>query len=126
MRRIVSVLVLLLITVSLGFSQEKIKGYEKNWPQWRGPEATGAALTGNPPTEWSETKNVKWKIEIPGKGHATPIVWGDQIFVSTAVETDKTGEKKAEESKDQPRGGGMSPNKTDKICKFEVLSIDRN
>ena len=61
----------------------------KNWPQWRGPAETGAALYGNPPVEFSETKNIKWKIEIPGKGHATPIVWGDQIIVQTAVPTDK-------------------------------------
>jgi len=120
MRRIISVLVLLLLTASLGFSQEKIKGYDKNWPQWRGPEATGAALIGNPPTEWSETQNVKWKIAIQGKGHATPIVWGDQIFVSTAVEKEPSTTPSTE-----PPKTGMNANKTDKVYKFEVLCIDR-
>ena len=47
---------------------------EKNWPQWRGPYGNGIA-NGNPPVEWSENKNIKWKIEIPGLGHSTPIVW---------------------------------------------------
>ena len=39
----------------------------------------------DPPTEWSETKNVRWKVEIPGRGSGTPVVWGDRIFVLTAV-----------------------------------------
>ena len=55
------------------------------WPQWRGPMLTGAAPQGNPPIEWSETSNVKWKAEIPGLGSASPVVWGDAIYVLTAV-----------------------------------------
>lgn len=67
-----------------------------NWHQWRGPEATGVAANGNPPTEWSETKNIKWKVEIPGRGSASPIVWGDRIFILTAIKTDRTAEKTEE------------------------------
>lgn len=63
-----------------------------NWHQWRGPEATGVAPLGDPPTEWSETKNIKWKVEIPGEGSASPIVWGDRIFVLTAIKTDRVGD----------------------------------
>jgi outer membrane protein assembly factor BamB len=55
------------------------------WPQWRGPLMTGVAPQAKPPAEWSETKNVKWKVEVPGKGSATPVVWGDRIYVLTAV-----------------------------------------
>ncbi len=58
----------------------------ENWPQWRGPDATGTAHKANPPIEWSETKNVKWKIPIPGKGHSTPVVWQDHVFVTTAID----------------------------------------
>jgi outer membrane protein assembly factor BamB len=54
------------------------------WPQWRGPLATGVSPTANPPVEWSETKNVRWKVELPGKGHSTPIVFGETVFVQTA------------------------------------------
>jgi outer membrane protein assembly factor BamB len=57
------------------------------WPQWRGPLLTGAAAHGDPPLSWSETHNVKWKVEIPGKGSATPVIWGDTIFVLTAIPT---------------------------------------
>jgi outer membrane protein assembly factor BamB len=63
-----------------------------NWHQWRGPLATGVAPNGNPPTEWSTTKNVKWKVPIAGKGSASPIVWGDRIYILTAVKTDRTAE----------------------------------
>ena len=58
---------------------------ESFWPQWRGPHATGAATTANPPTEWSETRNVRWKVEIPGRGSGSPVVWGDRLFLLSAV-----------------------------------------
>ena len=58
---------------------------DRFWPQWRGPLMTGAAARGNPPVEWGESKNVKWKVEIPGLGSGTPVVWGDRIYVQTAV-----------------------------------------
>ena len=58
---------------------------ERFWGQWRGPDATGVARNGNPPTEWSETRNIRWKVEIPGRGSASPIVWGDKVFLLSAV-----------------------------------------
>ncbi len=61
---------------------------ERFWPQWRGPEMTGVSPDGDPPTRWSATENVRWKIEIPGTGYASPIVWGDRIFVLTAIAPD--------------------------------------
>ena len=56
-----------------------------NWPQWRGPFSTGVAPDSDPPVEWSERRNVRWKTELPGNGHSTPIVWNDRIFVTAAV-----------------------------------------
>jgi outer membrane protein assembly factor BamB len=64
---------------------------ERYWPQWRGPLASGVAPRARPPVEWSETKNVKWKVEVPGRGLSTPIVWGDQVVVTAAVPGDKPG-----------------------------------
>jgi outer membrane protein assembly factor BamB len=55
------------------------------WPQWRGPLANGVAPQANPPIEWSEKKNVRWKISLPGKGHSSPIVFGDQVYVMAAA-----------------------------------------
>ncbi len=57
----------------------------KNWGQWRGPMRTGVSKTAEPPTEWSESKNITWKIEIPGRGSSSPVVWGDRIFLLTAI-----------------------------------------
>ena len=56
-----------------------------SWPQWRGPLATGVSQTAKPPVEWGESKNVRWKVEIPGRGSASPIVWRDRVYVLTAV-----------------------------------------
>ena len=55
------------------------------WPQWRGPAATGVSRTAKPPLEWSESKNVRWKVELPGRGSSTPVVWGDRLYVLTAA-----------------------------------------
>jgi len=101
-------------------AQIKATDYTANWPEWRGFNQTGASTTGNPPVEFSETNNVKWKIEIPGKGHATPIVWGTQIIVLSAVPTDIKVQKNAEAAPSP-----MSPTQTDMVHKFTVLSIDK-
>lgn len=55
------------------------------WAQWRGPLGTGVAPDAQPPVEWSETKNIRWKSVLPGKGHSSPVVWGEQIFLTTAI-----------------------------------------
>ena len=63
---------------------------DRYWPQWRGPLGTGVAPHADPPVEWSEDRNVRWKIELPGSGHSTPIVWGDRVFLTAAVPTGET------------------------------------
>src|SRR5688572_4834144 len=55
----------------------------KDWPCWRGADQTGVA-EGSAPIEWSATKNVLWGIAVPGHGHASPILWGEQVFIATA------------------------------------------
>ena len=112
----------LLLLFAVGQVQAQIKAtdYIANWPEWRGFNQTGASTTGNPPVEFSETSNVKWKIAVPGKGHATPIVWGNQIIVLSAVPTDKKVAK-ADGGAPSP----MSPTQTDLIHKFTVFSIDK-
>ena len=56
-----------------------------NWPQWRGPLANGVSPKANPPLRWSETNNVRWKFELPAKGHSSPIVFGDSIYLLGAM-----------------------------------------
>lgn len=111
---------LLFIFLKSAFSQEKSID---NWEQWRGPLNTGAAVKGDPPVEFGETKNLKWKTAIPGKGHATPIVWGDKIIVQTAV---ATGEIAPEAPDGAGEGSRMAPNRTDRIHEFRVLLVDKN
>ncbi|HET9317438.1 MAG TPA: PQQ-binding-like beta-propeller repeat protein [Vicinamibacteria bacterium] len=61
------------------------------WPQWRGPLGTGEAPDARPPVEWSETKNVRWKVQVPGLGKSTPVVWDDLVILTSAVPTSGPG-----------------------------------
>ena len=87
---------------------------DRYWGQWRGPDATGVSRTANPPAEWSETKNVRWKVEVPGRGSGSPVVWGDRVYLLTAVPEGVTGE-----AAHQPLGRSLPAHK------FVVMAIDR-
>ena len=113
-----------------------------NWPAWRGPLLNGTAPESNPPLEWSDSKNVKWKVKLPGHGSATPAVWGDRVFILAAVAADKKPETPpapvvapAPETSANPdtnapggrrRGGGFGrSDKPTEAFKFTVLCLDR-
>ena len=97
-------------------SKEEIESNNQAyWPHWRGPQATGVSPSGNPPVKWDENKNIRWKTVLPGKGHATPIIWGETIFVTTAVPTDR-------EIENPEKGGGIPPTH---FLKFELMALDR-
>jgi len=114
---------------------------EQYWGQWRGPQANGVAPHADPPTAWSETQNVRWKAPLPGGGHATPIVWGDNVYVQVAIKTDKLADSAAElpgpeagkgdaQPARQPRArGGRRGNRGNSqpthLYDFAVLAIDR-
>src|SRR5262245_38969388 len=66
-----------------------------NWPQWRGPQGSGISEEKNLPDEWSATKNILWKTPIQGRGHSSPIVWGNRIFLSTDLEGEVVSGAKA-------------------------------
>ena len=97
-------------------------GFEKNWHHWRGPHATGAAADANPPTTWSETENIRWKITIPGTGHAAPIIWEDKIFIQTAIE----GKEEKKESEDTNPFSGFFQRDSGPKYKFDLLAINRS
>ncbi|HZM91399.1 MAG TPA: PQQ-binding-like beta-propeller repeat protein [Blastocatellia bacterium] len=75
-----------LVAVSTARVLDKNSVSEANWPQWRGPQASGVSTEKNLPTEWSDTSNVYWKTEIPGRGHSSPIIWDKKIFLTTSIE----------------------------------------
>lgn len=81
-----------LLLVSTGFAAAD--EIDNNWHQWRGPEANGVSRTATPPLTWSETENIKWKVEVEGQGGSSPIVWGDKVFLLTTVDTKKVDESK--------------------------------
>ena len=61
---------------------------DRYWPNWRGPRHTGISPHGDPPIEFSETKNVRFKVPVPGHGLSSPVVWGDRVFVMTSESVD--------------------------------------
>jgi len=100
---------------------------QAHWPQWRGPFFNGMAR-GDAPTSWSDTNNIKWKADIPGRGFSTPVIWGDRIFLTTAVPTGKPAPAAANpapaDAANQRRGpGGEAVPQPEQ--KFEVLCLDR-
>lgn len=68
------------------FSVSGVRIPSDAWPWWRGPRFDNIVPSANPPLNWSATKNIQWKTPVPGRGHASPILWGDQILVPTADE----------------------------------------
>ncbi|MEO7318613.1 MAG: PQQ-binding-like beta-propeller repeat protein, partial [Chthoniobacteraceae bacterium] len=60
--------------------------HAENWPQWRGSRLDGTSIDAAPPTSWSAIENITWKTQIPGQGHASPIIWNDRVFVVSADE----------------------------------------
>jgi outer membrane protein assembly factor BamB len=138
---------LVCVAVALAMAPPAEKGY---WPYWRGPNTDGMAI-GDAPLHWSDNENVKWKIDIPGRGSSSPVLWGDQIFITTAIKTNTPASSKASAeplasfintnlggfggggfggggfggSRSGGRGGfGSSGPQAEH--KFVVLSIDRN
>jgi outer membrane protein assembly factor BamB len=93
---------------------------ERHWAQWRGPLDTGVATTADPPVEWSETKNIKWKVRTVGHGTSSPIVWDDRIFLTTSIPHGEENDPTA----------GVRPgahDNTSKVqqTKFLVLAVNR-
>jgi outer membrane protein assembly factor BamB len=114
-------LALFMPSSSSGFNFEP-----SNWSQWRGPDGTGLSPETDLPTEWSTGKNIKWSAAIAGRGHSSPIVWEDKIFLTTDVEGDNVEGAKAVEHKMggqifvHPDSVGANRKHT-----FKVLALDR-
>ena len=112
-----SVMLLSLVAAAMVQAQS-----DAHWPQWRGPFFNGMAR-GDAPTFWSDTKNIKWKAEIPGRGFSTPVIWGDRVFLTTAIPSGKAPEAQPAPAPEGRRaGGGAGPLVEHK---FEVLCLDR-
>ena len=107
----------------LSTSSAKAGESDGNWPHWRGPNATGVAPKADPPITWDAKTNIKWKAPLPGRGSATPIIWGDHVFIVTAIKTDR-----AVDPKDLPKVDPTLKVKTtapNVYYQFVVLCFDR-
>jgi outer membrane protein assembly factor BamB len=110
---------------TLGHAQDFPSARLDNWHQWRGPDANGFAPKGDPPIQWDEKTNIKWKTPLPGRGSSTPIVWGDQVFVLTAVDTGRQAEAKDIPPPDPKFAKDKKTRPPTTYHQFVVLCIDR-
>jgi outer membrane protein assembly factor BamB len=88
------------------------------WPQWRGPFNTGMAA-GDAPLRWDDATNVRWKLEIPGRGHSTPVIAGGRLFLTTAL---PTGQRTAPAARERAGGGADAGLEH----RFDVIAVDRD
>ena len=88
------------------------------WPQWRGPHGNGSAPRAEPPLRFGPSENLRWKAETPGEGHASPVVWGDLVFLLSASRTDKAP---AAPAATNPKAKTEAPGK---VYRFIVTAID--
>ncbi len=101
---------------------------DDNWTQWRGPNYTGT-VESQPPLEWSDSKNIRWKVAVPGSGQSTPIIWGDQIFLLSAIDT---GEAPKADTEEKPKGAASlvrpsrrGPQRPTTLHQFAVVCVSR-
>jgi outer membrane protein assembly factor BamB len=94
-----------------------------NWHQWRGPLANGFVPRGKPPLKWDDKTNIKWRTPIPGRGTSTPIIWGDQIFLLTVIDTGKKADAKDIPAEDTRFKKKTTPPTT--YHQFVVLALSR-
>lgn len=99
--------------------------FADNWHQWRGPNATGVSPTADPPVAWGEDENIKWKVAIEGQGTSTPIIWGDKVFVLTAINTG-VKDPSIPDPEDQPKTNFFDIKQPNAQHAFVVLCLDRN
>ena len=97
-----------------------------NWPQWRGADGSGVSTEKNLPSDWNVSKNIKWKTPISGRGHSSPIVWENKIFLTTAVEGDVVPGAKAVKHMDGDKEF-LHPDSVgaDRKHSFKVIGLDR-
>lgn len=126
MKKLLSLQFILILVISFSYVYGKTNN--DSWPTWRGPDMMGISSEGNPPTKWSETENIKWKVKLTGDGSdSSPIIWKDKIFFQTAVKTDKAVEAAAEPKNEEQGGGRRRPGgkKPTNFYKFNVVCLDR-
>jgi outer membrane protein assembly factor BamB len=109
----VTILVSLLLRSHVAFAD--------NWPQFRGPGASGVAAGTDLPTHWGPSENIRWKVQVPGVAWSSPVVWGDRVFVTTAI-----SDSPQESPKKGLYFGGDRPAPRQATYRWEVLCLNRD
>jgi outer membrane protein assembly factor BamB len=104
-----------------GFGQDRQADPVSHWNQWRGPLGTGVAPDAQPPVEWSNDKNIRWKTPLPGRGHSSPVLGADHVFVTTAI---PVGSKLPPRMSGRPGEHDNLP--IDSKYQFVVMAVDRH
>jgi arylsulfatase A-like enzyme/outer membrane protein assembly factor BamB len=114
---------LFLCLVHTANAQSFEEASSENWHQWRGPNANGFSESAKGPVEWDNEKNIQWKVAMGGSGSSTPIIWGDKVFLLTAINTGQV-DPSLPRPEDQPERvfGIKHPNTS---YEFAVLCLSR-
>ncbi len=100
---------------------------DRYWPSWRGPDFNGTSQTATPPLRWSEEDNVAWKIGIPGRGLASPVVWGDRLYLLTSVPVEPRLYEQSQAAAERKRENKEWPPDVEPVKqKFMIMAIDRS
>lgn len=120
-------IVVSLLLAFAAFGKANAEEKREDWYQWRGPLATGVAPNANPPVEWAEDKNVRWKTPISGRGHSSPVIWKDRIFLTTAVETQKAVDPEKVKAVEDATPGfhRYKAHMPKKVLQFVVMALSR-
>ena len=118
-----------LTALALTTSTHAASESDAGWARWRGPRMDGSVPAGDPPIHWSETQNVRFKVAIPGLGSGTPVVWGDTIYLLTAIPAGK-GLPSDQKLEDWQKGGraifqGKAYVPSEERQQFVLLALDR-
>ncbi|CAN5865476.1 PQQ-binding-like beta-propeller repeat protein [soil metagenome] len=124
---------LLAATAAFGFllsARLPTAGVDENWPQWRGPAGLGVAAGTNYPEEWSPEKNIAWKAPVEGSGHSSPVIWGDALFITTAIQGEHVPGRVAPDHLDfnlkpgylHPDAAGVDYKNTLKVLAYDTRS----
>ena len=112
----------ILLETNLIAQDTKISSDGVNWPSFRGMNASGIAENYSTPTTWNveKSENIKWKVPVEGLGHSSPIIWGDQIYVTTTIS-----------GKDNPQlkvglYGNIASVEDETIHKWKIYAINKN
>ena len=119
----------MLLGLVLGFVSVASNVLANDWAHWRGPTGNGVAPQATPPTQWSDTENVKWKVEVLGRSSASPIIWKDRVFVVSAIPVESANPVESAPAPTRQEGRGRGRRRRGEPVaelEFKIFCFDRS